>query len=303
MILYHYELSPFSSKTRAMLGYAGLDWESVTVRSLPPRPEIDALAGGYRKIPVAQIGADIFCDSHVIGAEIARLSGRRLLDPAQCGEEAQAWLRRVDVQVFAHSLMLSGTFTLGRKVWAAMPLREIIGFARDRVGIGRTARVKANPAKARERVRAHLADCEARLARSPWLFGDEPCHADFSAWHSLWFIHELAGTDVLADFPRVRDWYDRLRAASQGGHRYETSAADARAVALAMTPREIPAEYLGDPLIGCEVVVAPDDYALDPTPGRLAGVAPTRWILARETPEGHTVHVHFPREGYALTPR
>ncbi|MEL0028560.1 MAG: glutathione S-transferase family protein, partial [Perlucidibaca sp.] len=292
MILYHYALSPFSSKVRAMLGYAGLDWQSVIVRSLPPRPEIDALAGGYRKIPVAQIGADIFCDSHVIAAEIASLAGLPLLDPARCSAEAQAWIRRVDVQVFAHSLMLSGTLALGRKVWAGMSLREIAGFTRDRIAIGRKARVRANPAKARERVREHLADCEARLTGQDWLFGDQPCHADFSAWHSLWFIHELAETGVLADFPRVRDWYERLRAAGQGGRRQETTAAGARALALALaaSPREIPGEYLADPLIGREVMVAPDDYALDPTTGQLAGVTPTRWILARETPEGHRVH-------------
>jgi len=31
LILHHYTLSPFSEKARAMLGYAGLQWQSVTV--------------------------------------------------------------------------------------------------------------------------------------------------------------------------------------------------------------------------------------------------------------------------------
>ncbi len=59
IILYHYALSPFSEKIRAMLGYTGMSWESVTVREMPPRPQLDQLAGGYRRIPVAQIGADM----------------------------------------------------------------------------------------------------------------------------------------------------------------------------------------------------------------------------------------------------
>ncbi|HBC20217.1 MAG TPA: glutathione S-transferase family protein, partial [Alcanivorax sp.] len=50
LILHHYALSPFSEKVRAMLGYAGLDWQSVTVREMPPRPMLAPLAGGYRKI-------------------------------------------------------------------------------------------------------------------------------------------------------------------------------------------------------------------------------------------------------------
>ena len=75
-ILYHYAMSPFSEKVRAMLGYAGLSWQSVIVREMPPRPMLSALAGGYRKVPVAQSGADVFCDSRAIADEIARLSGK-----------------------------------------------------------------------------------------------------------------------------------------------------------------------------------------------------------------------------------
>jgi len=59
MILYHHALSPYSEKIRAMLGYAGMRWESVIVPEMPPRPQLDRLAGGYRRVPVAQIGADI----------------------------------------------------------------------------------------------------------------------------------------------------------------------------------------------------------------------------------------------------
>jgi len=42
---------------------------------MPPRPLPEALAGGCRKIPVARIRADVFCDTKTIAAEIARISG------------------------------------------------------------------------------------------------------------------------------------------------------------------------------------------------------------------------------------
>ncbi|MFN2361014.1 MAG: glutathione S-transferase N-terminal domain-containing protein, partial [Marinobacter sp.] len=42
-ILYHYAMSPFSEKIRVMLGYAGLSWQSVTVKEMPPRPVLSIL--------------------------------------------------------------------------------------------------------------------------------------------------------------------------------------------------------------------------------------------------------------------
>ena len=71
-ILHHYSMSPFSEKIRLMFGYAGLAWQSLPCPEMPPRPTVDPLSGGYRRIPIAQVGADIFCDSRLISAEIAR---------------------------------------------------------------------------------------------------------------------------------------------------------------------------------------------------------------------------------------
>lgn len=300
MILYHYELSPFSAKIRAMLGHAGLPWQSVIVRSLPPRPEISALVGGYRKIPVAQQGADLFCDTRVIAAEIAAACGQPLLDLAACPQETQAWVAHVDVKIFMNSLALTGTWQMARTVWRGMSVRELFGFVRDRAEIGRTSKVRAgHPSKAGDKLHAHLADCEARLAGQDWLFGTQVCHADFSAWHSLWFITDLAGRDLVDGYPRVKAWMQRIRAAGQG-RRQEITAGEARRAALSAVPRVIADEHRQDARIGRQVSIAPDDYALDPTAGRLVGVTPSRWIIARETPEGHVVHVHFPQTGYAL---
>lgn len=90
LILHHYAMSPFSQKSRSMLGYAGLQWLSVITREMPPRPFLEHLTGGYRKIPVAQIGADIFCDTRTIATEIARLAGHPELALENCAGEVQA---------------------------------------------------------------------------------------------------------------------------------------------------------------------------------------------------------------------
>ena len=65
-ILHHYDRSPYAEKVRLMFGVTNSEWQSLLSPPWPPRPNVDPLAGGYRRIPVAQCGADIFCDSAVI---------------------------------------------------------------------------------------------------------------------------------------------------------------------------------------------------------------------------------------------
>ena len=81
IILHHYDLSPFSEKIRLALGYKGLDWKSVVVEAVPPRPALDALTGGYRRVPVLQVGADIYCDTEVIFRALERIKAEPALYP------------------------------------------------------------------------------------------------------------------------------------------------------------------------------------------------------------------------------
>ena len=75
LIVHQYSFSPFGQKVRSMLGFVDMAWGAVEVPPQPPRPSLDPMITGYRKSPVAQIGADLFCDTRTIAAEIARLSG------------------------------------------------------------------------------------------------------------------------------------------------------------------------------------------------------------------------------------
>src|ERR1700685_3199544 len=72
IILHHYEISPYSEKVRIGLGLKGLAWGSVEIPLIMPKPNLTALTGGYRKTPVLQIGADIYCDSQLIMRELER---------------------------------------------------------------------------------------------------------------------------------------------------------------------------------------------------------------------------------------
>lgn len=299
LVLHHYPLSPFSHKVRSMLGYANLDWQSALTREMPPRPVVAALAGGYRKIPVAQIGADIFCDSRTIAAEIAALSGQPQLALENCSAEAQDYAREVDLEVFFACVIAGGTRELGRKVRQSMSLPDLGRFFWDRIRLGSKSSVKTVGFRAaRPRVLLHLAAVEQRLQQD-FLFGAQPNHADFSTYHSLWFIRDMGESSMIDAFPKTIAWMDRMKAFGEG-RRQEIDAPQALAIARGCSPRPVPPEHRVDPLIGKPVRIAPSDYGQVPTDGTLVGATPHRWILARESADLGTLHVHFPKQGYSL---
>src|ERR1700686_3552648 len=72
IILHHFEQSPFSEKVRVVFGLKNIDWTSVLISRIMPRPDLMPLTGGYRRTPVMQIGADIYCDTQCIIRELER---------------------------------------------------------------------------------------------------------------------------------------------------------------------------------------------------------------------------------------
>ena len=72
LILHHYDFSNFAEKARLMLGFKGLAWRSVEQPPILPKPNLAPLTGGYRRIPVLQAGADLWCDTRLIARELER---------------------------------------------------------------------------------------------------------------------------------------------------------------------------------------------------------------------------------------
>ena len=72
IILHHYPMSPYAEKVRLAFGLKGISWRSVHIPNIMPKPELMPLTGGYRRTPVMQVGADIFCDTLCILREVER---------------------------------------------------------------------------------------------------------------------------------------------------------------------------------------------------------------------------------------
>ena len=88
VVLHQYDASPFSEKVRICLGIKDLIWSAVDQPVIMPKPELVPLTGGYRSIPVTQIGADIYCDSQLLIREPDRRFPQKPLFPL--GNECMA---------------------------------------------------------------------------------------------------------------------------------------------------------------------------------------------------------------------
>lgn len=300
LILHHYAMSPFSEKIRVMLGYSQIPWQSVITREMPPRPHLDEiLVGGYRKIPVAQQGADVFCDSRIITSEIAALCGKPELALEHCSNEIQQFVQRTDLEVFFACILSANSKALARKARASLSWLDLCKLLWDRINMGRKASVKmAGPKQAKLMVVAHLQQMEGLLVND-FLFGATPTIADFAAYHGLWFIRDLAERSLISSYPRVNAWMNRIKAYGHGAPRV-ISTEDSVQAARETTPRGISEQDRQDARIGSVVSIAPSDYGQTPTRGKLVGASAQRWIIAREHPTVGVVHVHFPKQGFVL---
>lgn len=302
MILHHYPMSPFSEKIRLMCGYLGLEWLSVISPESPPRPIVKPLAGGYRRIPVAQVGADIFCDTRLICTEIAADSGRPELSPAAGDEVSQSLAAKFEGEIFWAAVGSIPARRVLRKLFSDLSFLHALRFLKDRAGVAREAPDRLlDPKRAVGVFAEHLQSLEQMLADGqPFLAGDDPAYLDFAAYHTLWFTVAVGGLPIPAALKQVAPWYDRMTALGHGRVR-AGSGGDAFAAAREQQPRPVPPGLTADPKIGTQVSVQPEDYALDATPGTLVGADQTRWIVARETPDLGLLHVHFPRQGFKVS--
>lgn len=308
IILHHYAPSPFSEKVRLMLGYCNAQWYSVISPAMPPRAIVDPLVGGYRRIPVVQIGADIFCDTKLISAELATRFSKPELNPfvdsalIDSNREIVDYSHNVDTKIFMAGVQSSKPMVMLTAVFKLFSPLDALKFIKDRAGIRKGSSVKPiGYRQANELLEQHYNRMEQMLASSAYLFGDEiPSVADFSAYHNLWFKHLTQGSTGLESKVHVDAWFQRMKKIGHGNE-IEGSKSTAFSSAKDYEPRVIDSAYLNNGNIGKKVTVAPSDYAKDSVSGVLVGSDNYRWIIKRETHDFGHINVHFPKLGFELS--
>ncbi len=303
MILHHYPNSPFSEKVRVAFGLKWAAWKSVVIPNIMPKPDLMPLTGGYRKTPVMQVGADIYCDTQLIMLEIdKRVPAPPLLPPGKEGE-ARALTMWIDRNIFWAAVgVVMGA--IGDKLPEA--------FHKDRSEFsGRSfepAKLKAAAPMALQQTYAQLVLAEEMLADGrPYLLGTTPSLADCALYNPVWFLKERLGggkpVPPVDRLPRITAWSERMKAIGSGTPT-EISSADALAVAKAATPAATSVDA-ADPSglkAGQTISVTPDDTGKVPVSGVLVGLTNDRISIKRHDERTGDVVVHFPRAGFIMTP-
>lgn len=304
LVLHHYPRSPFAEKVRIAFGLKRLPWRSVIQPRIAPKPLLVPLTGGYRRIPVLQIGADIYCDTRRILAELEQRFSEPTLYPAgTCGQAdiIAAWADRA---LFANTLGLvfglngdrfppelhadRASFTSGKfDGWDSVKMREQISALRDQF-------------------RIHLAWLGDWLAHGDaFLLGNAPSLADIAAYHPLWYARgNLGESEGLAEHPRVLAWMDRVAALGHGTVE-ELSPEQALETARRCEPVTgshsiIAADQDGPFTEGMMLSVTPLDWGFDPVVGALVSAGHDSIALRRDDPDVGTTVVHFPRAGFSI---
>lgn len=302
IILHHYPRSPFAEKVRVAFGLKGVRWRSVIQPRIAPKPMLTALTGGYRRIPVLQIGADIYCDTRRILSELdARVPAPPLYPPGTAGlaDMIAAW---ADRELFATALGL--VFGVHGDRFPPELHADRARFTAGQFGGWDSARMAARIPALRDQLRFDLARIDRALGDGAFLLGAAPSVADLAVYHPLWYARgNLTEDDSgLGRHPRLAAWMARLDALGHG-RMQELSPEDALAIARTAEP-EVTAEQNDPdpsaPAMGSRVIVIPTDWGFDPVEGELVTAGSETLALRRHDPTVGDVVVHFPR-GYFQT--
>jgi glutathione S-transferase len=298
-ILHQYDISPFSQKAQKMMGLKGLAWHSIEMPLIAPKPDVEALTGGYRGTPVLQYGADIYVENWMIARaldhyepSLPRLNRQGALQAAG----GYAWSERFFMP------LLQTAFATYKDQWDD-------DFRADRqqvfpeVDFNTLAVV--DPER-RSQVRAFVNAIAAQLTSgSDFLNGDYPDGWDVHVWGMCWMIHSALPDliPVVNAFPAVANWYQQMSDLGVG-ERADVTIELAWSQLKQSQKAPLPDTPDDEPLrdwLGQQVMVGTGSADRGASTGVLLAVDGEQVVIASEPLEGVNAQVWFPRFGYALS--
>ncbi len=303
LILHHYALSPFAEKIRAILSYKDLLWTSVEIPDRLPKPDLVALTGGYRRTPVLQVGAHVYCDTSLIAEVLERLAPTPPIFPAEIAGTARILAEWADTTFFWTAVDYAFQPEGAAAILAGRSEEDRAAFVSDRKAY-REGRPRLRGGDATAAMLIYLRRFETMLIDDRvWLLGFTASIADFSVYHAIWFVHRAGPlASIMEDFPHLTAWYQRMRQLVQPPHADMTSAA-ALAHAADDPPPEIEAEFHIDThgiSLGDQVTITPTDVGRTPVRGELVMAMRDELAIRRFDERVGELIVHFPRIGFEL---
>lgn len=304
IFLHQYDASPFSQKAIKMLAIKQLDWRSVEMPMIKPKPELVRLTGGYQGTPVLQLGAHLYVDTMRIAQALEELAPHPSLFPNGNRGMPLALAFWGD-GFFEAGLHLAISAYAGQ--WDA-------AFAADRQAVFARldfAEVAADVAQAAASLRAHAALIDGQLADGrAFLQGSAPGLADIHAWAVPWFVRpSIAGSsDLLSAFSHLPAWEARMAGLGEGGRQagsYPQAEAAAQAGQAGIAPGWA-GEHTIDPddplglVAGQQVQVSSTQSDRGGSTGQLEKLDAREVVIRQQAADGPVTLVHFPRLSYRI---
>lgn len=300
-ILHHYDASPFSQKAQKLLGIKQLAWHSVEMPMTAPKPELEAITGGYRGTPVLQLGSDVFIDTVAIADALDHFFPQTtaLTDETKLFSDAMG--------LWADSLfspVLGSAVALYAADWDEH-------FYNDRAAVFPTLDFSTLP-ETRELMAARITQLARQLAAQlmdgrSFLNGSACSLSDVHCWGILWFVKNGLPhvADELLGLEALNNWMGRMDSLGSGAR--QASSYDAARAALGQPPIDL-AELPGGrarsnsleawwdtPVKIC--AVGADRGGVT---GTLVGQGDRLTTLRVDGAGLPLRHVHFPRQGYDI---
>lgn len=300
LILHHYWPSPFAHKIRMAMGLADLNWCSVEIPRVPPKPLLTPLTAGYRRTPVLQIGADVFCDTHNIARTLDQQSVHGRLFPSEGAAGISLLSDWVDQQLFP----LAARVVITSALDTAPP-----EFVKDRgdlyFGSGWSVeQLRAEFSGVLLQLRAGLRVLDRSVQGRQWSSSLDLHYGDVAVAFLCWFIRGRwdFGPALLDDYPHLSRIESAMTAIGHGSVT-DLDAESALKVAQEAVPRSdigihVPTEFE----IGQSIAIRPFLPSSDPAVyGKLRYLDDARISIDYDHPAVGAVAVHFPVLGYQIT--
>lgn len=302
IIFHHYPPSPVSEKVRLVFGMKGLSWASVEENRLPDRPELFAMTGGYRRIPVMQIGADIYCDTQCIFRVLEERFPEPTIMPNGIDGMPYALSRFTDSELFGMAFRIAFA-----PVRDALPGALVSDRARLYLGPnGDLAKEAADLPHTLAQFRAMLGWVDDRIGNGlDFILGENPSLPDALIWSNYWLVRERypEAAGFLGEFTNLAEWAKRIEAVGHGTQS-DMTPAEALAIAKSSNPATPEQEDAYDPQglkVGQAATVTPlTDSGESPVSGTIRAITRNQIALTLKNDDIGEVAVHFPRVGYRV---
>ena len=296
-ILHQYELSPFSEKMRKVLGVKGLTYHSVDQPNIAPKPALTPLTGGYRRIPVLQIGAHVYCDTALMVRELERRFPEPCLTPPALLGAAEIIADWADHRLFSMAAMPT-----------VVALAEILPpeFFEDRAKMSPGFSAEGAGAMVphfESQMLLAMSTLDAQLQKAPFLLGEQLTLADLSVYHVVNFAAAApVFANSLAARPALNDWLEKIRAMDSGNATSMSQEAALDIASAAQPDKASPPDAIEDAQlpVGASLTIQADDYGQEVTQGEIVWTRENEVVVHRHDSDIGDILVHYPKQGYRL---